>query len=76
MSQAIKQNNVIALDVFGRDDSGAGGFSSNSKSASVLRFPSNRSVVSEDVWAHALRRHVNARENWRNLLDRFVKPHH
>lgn len=35
-----------------------------------------RRNFSEDFWLDAMRRHCDARQNWRNLLDRYVKPHH
>lgn len=37
--------------------------------------PTRRANISEDLWEETRRRHLEARQNWRNLLDRFVKPH-
>jgi hypothetical protein len=31
---------------------------------------------SENLWEDALKRHCDARQNLRNLLDRYIKPHH
>lgn len=31
---------------------------------------------SEDLWEDALKRHCDARQNLRSLLDRYIKPHH
>lgn len=31
---------------------------------------------SKDLWKNTKRRHHEARENMRHLLDRYVKPHH
>lgn len=44
------------------------------------RTPEERAKVkpqfSEELWEDALRRHCDARQNLRNLLDRYIKPHH
>ena len=30
----------------------------------------------EDLWEDVLKRHCDARQNLRSLLDRYIKPHH
>ncbi len=91
MSREFNQRNLIAHDLFDRDSTGFGSVSAPSASANeepsasdcdpqpALQLQlrqSRRTTISEDLWEDARRRHCDARQNWRSLLDRFVKPHH
>lgn len=82
MSREFSQHSSVAQDLFGRDTGGFGSpclaatdqdaGSAGSCTAATIRRPS----FSEDLWQDALRRHCDSRHSWRQLLDRFVKPHH
>jgi hypothetical protein len=84
MSREFSQHSSIAQDLFGRDTGGFGtaclaaaatdqsAANTGPSAAAIVRRPS----FSEDLWQDALRRHCDSRQNWRQLLDRFVKPHH
>jgi len=87
MSRDSNQHSLIAHDLFDRDSAGFGATcvpkvaaneelndcSTSSHSVPAL---ARRAKISEDLWEDARRRHCDARQNWRSLLDRFVKPHH
>lgn len=84
MSRESNQHSLIAHDLFDRDGAGFGATcvprvaaneelgTANKTSPCLAR----RANISEDLWEDARRRHCDARQNWRSLLDRFVKPHH
>jgi len=80
MSREFSQHSTIAQDLFGRDTGGFG----NSCLTEEAQLDADRGTelkvrrpnFSEDLWLDALRRHSDSRQNWRQLLDRFVKPHH
>lgn len=84
MSREFSQHNSVAQDLFGRD---TGGFGSTCLAANAAEEKSaecgcstavktRRTSFSEDLWQGAVRRHCDSRQSWRQLLDRFVKPHH
>lgn len=91
MSRELNQHSLIANDLFDRDGSGFGAtcvphiaaneemtdaqecLQTNPQTTPCL---ARRANISEDLWEDARRRHCDARQNWRSLLDRFVKPHH
>jgi hypothetical protein len=91
MSRELNQHSLIANDLFDREGAGCGsssvsGIAANEEMAELRECPSaaqpdpclaiRRANISEDLWEDARRRHCEARQNWRSLLDRFVKPHH
>ncbi len=84
MSREFSQHSIVAQDLFGCD---TGGFGATLVVAATGEVESEdqpkqtetrvcRPSFSEDLWEDARRRHCESRQNWRNLLDRFVKPHH
>lgn len=83
MSREFSQHSIVAQDLFGRD---AGGFGATCVTAANEEMqceelpqkpePRVRRSFSEDLWEEARRRHCESRQSWRNLLDRYVKPHH
>jgi hypothetical protein len=88
MSREFSQRSLIAQDLFDRDSTG---FSAPCAPKAANEEPTDccpqpelqlqlrqtrRTSISEDLWEDARRRHCDARQNWRSLLDRFVKPHH
>jgi hypothetical protein len=87
MSRELNQHSLIAHDLFDRDGSGFGATwvprvaaneEMEARDCMTQTSPclARRANISEDLWEDARRRHCDARQNWRSLLDRFVKPHH
>lgn len=91
MSRELNQHSLIAHDLFDRDGPGFGAtcvprVAANEEMVELRECPSyanqttpylaRRPNISEDLWEDARRRHCDARQSWRSLLDRFVKPHH
>lgn len=91
MSRELNQHSLIAHDLFDRDSTGFGAtcvprVAANEDMDAMRECLSHvsqttpclarRANISEDLWEDARRRHCDARQNWRSLLDRFVKPHH
>ncbi|MBC6906489.1 hypothetical protein DWB84_13585 [Saccharophagus sp. K07] len=87
MSREFHQHSLIAHDLFDRDGTAlyAPGAATNESSAVVNdesadqltpQLQVRRANISEDLWEEARRRHCAARQNWRSLLDKYVKPHH
>ena len=92
MSREFNRHSLIAHDLFDRDGTGFGAtcvprVAANEELEDALeevhnclqetaQCPARRANISEELWEDARRRHCEARQNWRNLLDRFVKPHH
>jgi hypothetical protein len=86
MSRDFSQRSLIAHDLFDRDGTSFGTTcapsAANEESTHCCPQPAlqlrqtRRTSISEDLWEDARRRHCDARQNWRSLLDRFVKPHH
>lgn len=89
MSRELNQHSLIAHDLFDRDGTGFGAtcvprVAANEDlqgmhecaSPAATPYLARRANISEDLWEDARRRHCDARQNWRSLLDRFVKPHH
>jgi|GEM_PF-3237422 len=84
MSREFSQQSSVAQDLFGRD---TGGFGSACLTTNAIEQPkacesgtsatvkTPRASFSEDLWQGAVRRHCDSRQSWRQLLDRFVKPH-
>lgn len=85
MSRELNQHSLIAHDLFDRNGTGdatcVSGLAANEEKAEVAQAtppppqPVRRANISEELWGDALRRHSEARQSWRSLLDRFVKPH-
>lgn len=91
MSREFSQQSSIAQDLFGRDTGGFGSPCSTSsamaqsapameqskscESTMNVAAKTPRASFSEDLWQGAVRRHCDSRQSWRQLLDRFVKPH-
>jgi hypothetical protein len=86
MSRELNQHSLIAHDLFDRNGTGSdatcvSGLAANEESAEAPQAaptppqPVRRANISEELWGDALRRHTEARQSWRSLLDRFVKPH-
>jgi hypothetical protein len=48
---------------------------SQSAQMTIAYLQSRRGSFSEELWEDALRRHCDSRQNVRNLLDRYIKPH-
>lgn len=48
--------------------------SQQSQSQECITKPVN-THISEDLWENTKRRHCDARQNMRHLLDRYMKPH-
>lgn len=88
MTREFSQHSLITHDLFDRENAGPGGTCSSSAAITEepLQCPqpelqlqlrqSRRMTISEELWEEARRRHRDSRQNWRSLLDRFVKPHH
>lgn len=91
MSRDFSQHSLITQDLFDRENAGLGGTCSSDAAIpdksvecpqSAFLQPelqlrqSRRTTISEELWEDARRRHRDSRQNWRSLLDRFVKPHH
>jgi hypothetical protein len=76
MSREFSQHSSVAQDLFGRDTGGFGSSCLTSETGANAANRAPRPSFSEDLWQDALRRHCDSRQSWRQLLDRFVKPHH
>lgn len=82
MYQAKGPNHNQLQDLFDRE--GGGGSDDTPLQATITPIPLDKASVqpppppthfSEDLWQDALRRHQGARQQWRQLLDRYIKPH-
>lgn len=90
MSREYAQHQQVVCDLFGRDSGGYPTVYEDTKTnkKKSTEEPTQKSAVvkeqqakvrpqfSEDLWEDALKRHCDARQNLRNLLDRYIKPHH
>lgn len=86
MSREYAQNQQVVCDLFGRD---SGGYplayntseaaqnetEEQSESSATLERAKIKPQFSEELWEDALKRHCDARQNLRSLLDRYIKPH-
>lgn len=82
MYQAKGPNPKQLQDRFDREGGGGcaetnaqTGVSSIALDKNSLPPPPPPSHFSEDMWQNAVRRHQGARQHWRQLLDRYIKPH-
>lgn len=85
MSREFSHHSLIAQDLFDRDGTGFGvacvpaAAANEDSSESQQQDPAQRQIrrpkISDDFWEDARRRHCDARQSWRSLLDKFVKPH-
>lgn len=76
MSREFSQQSSVAQDLFGRDSGGFGSSCLANGSAADAASRTPRPNFSEELWQDAVRRHCDSRQSWRQLLDRYVKPHH
>ena len=82
MFREYSQNLQVVCDLFGRE---SGGFTpsyiatentqEDATPAPTEQAKKVKPQFSEDLWEHALKRHCDSRQNLRNLLDRYIKPH-
>lgn len=85
MSREYTQNQRVVCDLFGRDSGGypSAYVASEAESKADAQQPTPQEErakkvkrqFSEDLWEDALKRHCDSRQNLRNLLDRYIKPH-
>ncbi len=90
MTREYAQQQQVVCDLFGRESGGyptanedlkAEKKSAEDQSKIGPQNPKRREGAkvkpqfSEDLWEHALKRHCDSRQNLRNLLDRYIKPH-
>lgn len=85
MSREYTQNQRVVCDLFGRDSGGyasaygASGAEPHTDAEQPTPLEERTKKIkpqfSEDLWEDALKRHCDSRQNLRNLLDRYIKPH-
>lgn len=91
MTREYAQNQQVVCDLFGRESGGYPTAYDDSKADKRKARKDNTTAepatpctsaakvkpqFSEDLWEDALKRHCDARQNLRSLLDRYIKPHH